>query len=100
MGTIRVFVHLEAVGTASGATGFSWWAESPDVPGYSAAADHLPDLLRLAEEGLPGLLSQQRVDIEWRLMPNDSTSEGDALPAKRQYVATSVASHVRVTAAA
>jgi len=73
MGTIRVFVHLEAVGTAPGAAGFSWWAESPDVPGYSAAADHLYDLLQLAEEGLPGFLGEQR-DIEWRLVPGDSSS--------------------------
>jgi hypothetical protein len=101
MGKIRVFVHLEAVNTAPGTAGFSWWAESPDVPGYSVAADHLYDVLQLAEDGLPGFLDQEQVDIEWRLVPNDSSSEGDALPTEHLgFVATSIESLVRITAAA
>lgn len=30
----------------------AWWAESPDVPGFSAAADSLPDLRQVVREGL------------------------------------------------
>jgi predicted RNase H-like HicB family nuclease len=30
----------------------TWWAESEDVPGFSAAAEHLSELRRLVREGL------------------------------------------------
>lgn len=29
-----------------------WWAESPDVPGFSAAADSLPDVRHYVREAL------------------------------------------------
>lgn len=40
---MRLKIHLEAAGAPG--DGFVWWAESDDLPGFSAAADHLPELL-------------------------------------------------------
>jgi predicted RNase H-like HicB family nuclease len=31
---------------------FVWWAESPELPGFSAAADHLPQLLVQAKDAV------------------------------------------------
>lgn len=44
MDTVRVIYHREEDG---------WWAESPDVEGWSAADDTYGALVRLVEEGLP-----------------------------------------------
>lgn len=41
--SITVKIHLERAG--SDGAEFVWWAESDDLPGYSGAADHLPDLI-------------------------------------------------------
>jgi predicted RNase H-like HicB family nuclease len=40
----RVIYHEEAQG---------WWAESPEVPGWSAAGGSFDEVRALAEEGLP-----------------------------------------------
>jgi predicted RNase H-like HicB family nuclease len=44
METVRVIYHHEADG---------WWAESPDVAGWSAAGDTYAEVIKLAEEGIP-----------------------------------------------
>jgi predicted RNase H-like HicB family nuclease len=44
METIRVIYHHESDG---------WWAESPDVEGWSAAGDSFPAVRELAIEGIP-----------------------------------------------
>lgn len=44
METIRVIYHREGDG---------WWAESPDVDGWSAAGDSYAEVMKLAEEGMP-----------------------------------------------
>jgi predicted RNase H-like HicB family nuclease len=41
----------------------TWWAESPDVAGYSAAAESLAALHRLVHEGLPHFLPNQTFEI-------------------------------------
>ncbi len=43
METVRVIYHHEADG---------WWAESPDVEGWSAAGDTYEELVKLVEEGV------------------------------------------------
>jgi predicted RNase H-like HicB family nuclease len=43
METVRVIYHHEADG---------WWAESPDVEGWSAAGASYAEVVRLAEEGI------------------------------------------------
>ena len=44
METVRVIYHHEADG---------WWAESPDVEGWSAAGDTYPEVRQLADRGRP-----------------------------------------------
>jgi hypothetical protein len=44
MEAVRVIYHHEADG---------WWAESPDIEGWSAAGDTYAKVVKLAEEGLP-----------------------------------------------
>jgi len=49
-GPVRVLYHREGDG---------WWAESPDVEGWSAAGDSYREVLRLAEEGIPLALRRE-----------------------------------------
>jgi predicted RNase H-like HicB family nuclease len=44
METVRVIYHHETDG---------WWAESPDVEGWSAAGGSYEEVIKLAEEGIP-----------------------------------------------
>jgi predicted RNase H-like HicB family nuclease len=44
---IRVLHHRDLDG---------WWAESPDVDGWSAAGDTYAEVVKLAEEGVPFVL--------------------------------------------
>lgn len=44
MKTVRVIYHHEADG---------WWAESPDIEGWSAAGNSYAEVVKLAEEGIP-----------------------------------------------
>lgn len=43
METVRVIYHHEHDG---------WWAESPDIEGWSAAADSYPEVVKLTEQGI------------------------------------------------
>ena len=49
MEAVRVIYHHEAEG---------WWAESPDVEGWFAAANTYADVVKLAEEGIPFALER------------------------------------------
>jgi Uncharacterised protein family (UPF0150). len=49
METVRVIYHHEADG---------WWAESPDVEGWSAAGDTYAEVVKLAQEGIPFALGR------------------------------------------
>ena len=51
----RVLYHHEADG---------WWAESPDVEGWSAAGDSYTEVVKLAEEGVPFALGHEAVVLE------------------------------------
>lgn len=44
MELIRVIYHCEPEG---------WWAESPDLKGWTAAADTYDEIVKLVEEGVP-----------------------------------------------
>jgi predicted RNase H-like HicB family nuclease len=50
METIRVIYHHEDG---------SWWAESPDVERWYAAADTYAEVVALAEEGIPFALGHE-----------------------------------------
>jgi len=46
---VQIIVHMETTSP----TDVSWWAESPDVPGFTAAAPSLPELVCRTEAALP-----------------------------------------------
>jgi predicted RNase H-like HicB family nuclease len=46
---VRILHHREGDG---------WWAESPDVDGWSAAGDSYAEVVKLAEEGTPFALER------------------------------------------
>jgi predicted RNase H-like HicB family nuclease len=54
MKTVRVIYHHEADG---------WWAESPDVEGWSAAGDTYTEVVKLAKEGISFVL-EYPVELE------------------------------------
>jgi predicted RNase H-like HicB family nuclease len=53
--TVRVLYHREDN---------SWWAESPDVKGWTAAGDSYDEVRKLAEEGIPFALDRKDVELE------------------------------------
>ncbi|MBS1882340.1 MAG: type II toxin-antitoxin system HicB family antitoxin [Actinobacteria bacterium] len=55
METVRVIYHHESN---------CWWAESPDVEGWSAAGDTYAEVSKLAEEGIPFALDRKDVALE------------------------------------
>jgi predicted RNase H-like HicB family nuclease len=55
METVRVIYHHETDG---------WWAESPDVEGWSAAGDSYAEVSKLAKEGIPFALEREDVALE------------------------------------
>jgi predicted RNase H-like HicB family nuclease len=54
METVRVIYHHEAN---------SWWAESPDVEGWTALGDSYAEVVKLTEEGIPFAL-ERPVELE------------------------------------
>jgi predicted RNase H-like HicB family nuclease len=54
MDPVRVIYHYEEGG---------WWAESPDIQGWTAAADTYEEIVKLVEEGVPFALERE-VPIE------------------------------------
>lgn len=52
---VRVLHHHEADG---------WWAESPDVEGWSAAGDSYAEVVKLAEEGISFALGHDASSLE------------------------------------
>ncbi|HEY6730840.1 MAG TPA: type II toxin-antitoxin system HicB family antitoxin [Solirubrobacterales bacterium] len=50
MEIVRVIYHHESDG---------WWAESPDVEGWSAAGESYAEVVQLAEEGIPFALEHE-----------------------------------------
>jgi hypothetical protein len=75
---VRLLIHLERV--PEGVPDFVWWAETGDVDGFSAAADHLPQLLEQARTALRGLLGEDP-DFEYHLVGgSDDEGEGAGLP--------------------
>jgi predicted RNase H-like HicB family nuclease len=55
MDPIRIIYHEEPEG---------WWAESPDVEGWSAAGGSYEEVRQLVEEGIPFALERETVELE------------------------------------
>ncbi|HET9732098.1 MAG TPA: hypothetical protein VFP54_05430 [Acidimicrobiales bacterium] len=54
---VRLIVHLERVPDQP--EEFVWWAETDQVPGFSAAAGHLPTLLERAKAALTEFIGDE-----------------------------------------
>jgi predicted RNase H-like HicB family nuclease len=63
METMCVIYHRESDG---------WWAESPDVEGWSAAGDSCAELFKLAVEGSSFVLRRDDVSLEHIVSVRDS----------------------------
>ena len=61
MKAIRVIYHREPEG---------WWADSPDVPGWSAAGESYDKVRALVDEGVALALGRDDVTIE-HVVPAD-----------------------------
>ena len=65
---ITVLIHLERV--EDDRPSFVWWAEAPSLPGFSAAADRLPQLLDRIRAAVPDILAdrgEQASDLVLRM---------------------------------
>src|SRR5271156_1383191 len=65
METVRVIYHHETDG---------WWAESPDVEGWSAAGNSYQEVAKLAEEGIRFALERDDVALENFVPVGDSVA--------------------------
>jgi hypothetical protein len=72
---IRVLVHLEAV---PGEARLVWWAESPDVPGFSALDDDLPGLMVRTEIALGDQLSGEALMLHYELVSDEASTDNPA----------------------
>jgi hypothetical protein len=93
---IQLRVHWEPVEGA----GWVWWADSEQLPGFSAAADHLPELIERAhaairEEGLAvegARITTVIAPVDWPSEPaalNDAETPGlDRGPERQQALST------------
>jgi len=71
---VTLLIHLERAEDEDGAR-LVWWAETDDLPGFSAAADHLPDLLDQAAAAINEIAGEP-VEIHTLLVPADEASAG------------------------
>lgn len=66
---VIVVVHLEPVEDTD--SGFTWWGESPQIPGFSIGDEVLPELARRARVAVPEILDRSDVDIDFQLASDD-----------------------------
>ena len=64
---IELLIHLDRV--PEGDPNFVWWAESDGVAGFSAAADHLPELLTRAKDALASTYPGEEIELVSRFAP-------------------------------
>ena len=56
---VQLHVHLERVDGHP-----CWWADSPDVPGFSATADSLPEVVSRATWAIHDIYAEEGADVE------------------------------------
>ena len=61
--TIRIIYHEEPEG---------WWADSPDIPGWSAAGSSYPELRATVVEGIAFASGEPAAEVH-HFVPADST---------------------------
>lgn len=73
---VTVHAYLESTGAGESS---NWWSESPDVPGFYAAAEHLPELIIRSEAAAREIVAEQNpdepVNFTWILMDSGPLSE-------------------------
>lgn len=74
---VQIAIHME-VADEGVSPHFVWWAEAPSVSGFSAAADHLPDLLVQSREALSEILGTP-VTLASVLTAETDSSSGDGV---------------------
>jgi hypothetical protein len=76
--TMHAYLEPTGDGTAS-----SWWSESPEVPGFYGAAEHLPELIIRCEAAVREIVAEQNPDepvsFTWALMDSAPSSEADEI---------------------
>lgn len=76
---IRLVIHLEQ---PSPEVPLVWWAESPDLPGFSVMDDDLQGLIvrsKLAiEDGYPDLVGP--IDFTYEMALDEEAASGDVMP--------------------
>jgi predicted RNase H-like HicB family nuclease len=84
---ITLKIHLEPTGALE--DGFVWWAESDDLPGFSAAADHLAELVSNAKSAIAELLGADAVIVQ-QMVFDDDQSERPPVPSAEPFTAPAV----------
>lgn len=77
--TVVLKIHLEAAGPLPD-DGFVWWAESDDLPGFNAAADHLPQLLSQSTEAIKEITGVDDIAILPQMVFDGETSQKSGEP--------------------
>lgn len=96
---IRLLVHLEPAGDQQ-----VWWAESPDVPGFSASDATLRDLLARSSWALTEIAEERgddptSVDVVYELVGTIGSDNPGSADVKPQPQAQRSDSDVRVAVA-
>lgn len=76
MSTVEVKIHLEPLDGPE----IAWWAESDQVPGMSATASHLPELLSLVSEAIADLVAGTP-KIKYSLVTEEPSDLRASIPA-------------------
>lgn len=87
--TVVLKIHVEAAGPLPD-DGFVWWAESDDLPGFNAAADHLPELLSQSTEAIKEITGVDDIEILPQVVFDDETSQRREEPVTGSAPATPV----------
>lgn len=72
--TYRIVIHLEVRG--EDAHDVSWWADSPDIEGWTAGAETLSELAKVAEDGIPFYLDTEDIALTYEMDGQSPNSEG------------------------
>ena len=70
---ITLVIHLEVAEDPQ--PKFVWWADSEDLPGFSSAADHLQELLKLSREAIDEM-ALGKVNIRYAWAPPENQAKG------------------------
>ena len=79
MSAVELLIHLESISPENGG-GFVWWAESPELPGFTASADHLPELIEKSRVAVSELLGEGEVTVVPQLVADEDESAAPSDP--------------------